>query len=52
MARAVTTQRKTINTISGMGGWSVDLLPDPLDDPDQLQDRGAGNQRSTDLPIL
>ena len=44
MARAVTTQRKAITHRRRMDDWSDDLFPNPLDDPDQLQDRGAGDQ--------
>ena len=46
MARAVTTRRKTINTALAWARRPADLLPDPLDDPDQLQDRRRGHRRS------
>ena len=52
MARAVTTNRKIINTAAAWAIGLADLLPDPLDDPDQLQDRSDGHRRSAGLPVL
>ena len=52
MARSVTNQRKAINTAAAWIDRSADLFPDPVDDPDQLQDRSAGDQRPTGVPVL
>ena len=46
MARAVSMQRRMVSHGSGLGRGASDLLPDPVDDPDQLQDRGRGHSRS------
>ena len=49
MARAVTTRRKIGFTVAAWVVAPADLLPDPLDDPDQLQDRARGDRRAASL---
>ena len=52
MARNVTTRRKIVDDRRRLDGRHPDLLPDPLDDPDELQDRGRGDRLAAVAVLL
>ena len=52
MARAVSRRRKIVVTVLAWVVGLSDLFPDPVDDPDQLQDRGRGHHHPSQISVL